>query len=216
MVLRPHIGAWTAIIGLWIAAATLLGIGLLLAVDSYLTAAAVFIGLGLPLAVIPPAYFFRARVALENGIVVKIGTLRKVGWCAPEAVASIVPYTTRWAGSRWSADDFGQLESHGYAFRLADGTPIFKLSSTWWSEEGIWQLGTRLGLEGTLGGTSTSGMTRQHRAVPTVKPPKEALTGPPTTGTARLQARTVVVVLSVLLVIALVLLWPTISGKSYP
>jgi hypothetical protein len=59
-------------------------------------------------------------------------------------------------------------------------------------------------------------MTRQHRAGPTVKAPKEALTGLPATGTARLQARTVVVVLSVLLVIALVLLWPTISGKSYP
>ena len=93
--------------------------------------------------------------------------------------------------------------------------PIFKLSSTWWSEEGIWQLGTRLGLEGTLGGASSSGMTRPHRTLPTVEAPNEALTGLPGPGTAGLQARNVGIVLTVLLVIALVLLWPTITGRPY-
>jgi hypothetical protein len=139
----------------------------------YLTAAAVFTGLGLPLWVMPPAYFFRARVKVDDRVLVKVGTFRRVGWCAPEAVASIARYKTRWAGSLWSEDDFGQLESHGYAFKLADGTPIFKLSSTWWAEEGIWQLGTGLGLEGNLGDSSSSGMTRPSRNVPTV----EALRG---------------------------------------
>jgi len=194
----------------------LLGISLLLGMGGYLTAAAVFIGMGLPLAVLPPAYFFRARVALEDRLIVKVGTLRRVGWCAPEAVASIAPYTTRWAGSRWSEDDFGPLESHGYAFRLADGTPIFKLSLRWWSEEGIGQLGIRLGLEGTLGGPASSGMTRPHRNVPGVQARDEALTGQVATGRPKLRASTVGIVLMVLFVIALVLLWPTVTGKPYP
>jgi len=157
--LRPQARAWVAIVGLWVPAAILLGTGLFVAMGGYFAAAAVFTGIGLPLAVMPPAYFFRARVRLDDRVIVKVGIYRRVGWCAPEAVAFIAPYTTRWAGSRWSEDDFGPLESHGYAFRLTDGTPIFKLSSTWWSEEGIWQLGTRLGLEGALGGTPSSGMT---------------------------------------------------------
>ena len=216
MVLRPHVAAWAAIAGLWIAAAILLGIGLWLVLNGHSTAGAVFIGPALPLMLVPPAYFFRARVALENHVLVKLGTLRRVGWCASEAVTSIVPYTTRWAGSRWSQDEFGSLESHGYAFRLADGTPIFKLSSTWWSEEAIWQLGVRLGLEGTLGGTSASGMTRPDRHVPTVEARFEAQTGVPVTTTPRLQASTVGIVLIVLLVIAVAVLWPTITGKPYP
>jgi hypothetical protein len=215
LVLRPQAGAWVAIVGLWIPAGILLAIGLLLAMDGYLTAAAVFGGIGLPLAVIPPAYFFRARVALDDRAIIKVGTLRRVGWCAPEAIAAIAPYTTRWAGSRWSEDRV-VLESHGYAFRLADGTPIFKLSSTWWTEEDIWQLGTRLGLEGTLGRISSSGMTRPHSDVTTVVARNEAVTGLPATGTPKLQASTVGIVLIILFALGFVLFWPTITGKPYP
>jgi hypothetical protein len=154
----------------------LFGTSVLLAIGGYLMAAAVFTGFALPLAVLPPAYFFRARVTLEDRVIVKVGTLRRVGWCPPAAVASIAPYTTRWAGSKWSADDFQPLESHGYAFRLFDGTPIFKLSLRWWSEEDIWQLGSRLGLKGELSGPSSSGMTRPPSDVPTVHARVEALT----------------------------------------
>ena len=170
LVLRPHGGAWAAIVGLWIPASVSLVVSLLLAKDGYWATAAVFALIGLPLALIPPAYFFRARVALEDRLLVKFGTFRRVGWSAPEAICSITPYTTRWAGSRWSADDFGPLESHGYALRLADGTPIFKLSSTWWSEQGIWQLGRRLGLDGTLEADRSAGMRRSPETLRSSSP----------------------------------------------
>jgi len=201
---------------MWVPASVLLVISLLLAKDGHWTTAAVFTLIGLPLAAIPPAYFFRARVTLEDRVLVKFGAFRRVGWSAPEAIFSITPYTTRWTGSRWSADDFGPLESHGYALKLADGTPIFKLSSTWWSEEGIWQLGRRLGLDGTLGASSSPGMRRRRGYVAAIPLENDGQTSPSATGKQGLQASTIGIVLIVLLVIAVVLLLPLVSGKPYP
>jgi len=207
MKLRPRSGALIAIAALCLVGIILVGFGLILGTSGSFIASGAFAVLGIPLALLPPAYFLRARVTLDDRILVKYGLIRKIGWCPPNGLASIQTYTTRWGGSRFTNDS---IESHGYAFLLEDGTPIFKLSYTWWSVDDIAELGRRVGLEGTLGGPSAEGMTRplSAKTAATAHAAYSEYAKPD-------PVKTTVIVLLVLLVILAILLGPLITGKLY-
>ena len=101
--------------GLWIAAAILLGIGLWLVLNGHLPAAAVFIGLGLPLAVIPPAYFFRARVTLENHVLVKLGkSLTEAAAIHFENAMRLQPENWTYKCQAWACMNPGSKPTEGY------------------------------------------------------------------------------------------------------
>ena len=204
-VLRPHGQSWAVIVPLLAVAVVAVGLGLLLIKASHITIGT-FVGtLGLLLGLLPIGYLLRARVVVRDDTITKFGLVRKVGSSPAALVTSIEPYTTRWAGSRWDDPDW-DLVSHGYSFRLADGSPIFKLSRTWWPEGEIQSVGHALGLEGEL--TGDSRMQRPAGYTAPASPQQ-----PPSTG---LRAGTIIVVVLVLSAIVLVLFWPLISGKSYP
>jgi len=204
-VLRPHGKSWAVIVPVLAVAVGAVGLGLLFVKAGHITIGTVVGTLGLLLGLLPIAYLLRARVVVRDHTITKFGLVSKVGSSPTDLISSIEPYATRWAGSRWDDPDW-DLVSHGYSFRLADGSPIFKLSRMWWPEHEIQSIGRALGLEGELRGDS-----RMQRPAGYAAP--ASAQQPPSTG---LRASTIVVVVLVLSAIGLVLFWPLISGRSYP
>jgi len=204
-VLRPHGKSWAVIVPLLAVAVVTMGLGLLLVRASHITFGTVVGTLGLLLGLLPIAYLLRARVVVRDHTITKFGLVRRVGSSPTDLITSIEPYTTRWAGFRWDDPDW-DLVSHGYSFRLADGSPIFKLSRTWWPEGDIQSVGRAFGLEGELTGDSRM---RRPAGYSTPASPQQL----PSTG---LRASTIVVVVLALSAIGLVLFWPLISGTAFP
>jgi hypothetical protein len=164
LVIRPRVAVWAGIVLLLVIAALPGTAGVAALISGHLVAGLILLGLGVVVGVPPVAYFLRARVTLQDGVLTKVGLVRKVGWSSLDAVASIQRYRTRWY---WS--DNGPWETEGYAFRLANGIPIFKLSTNWWSPEDIATLARRVGI------AIADGSSPGRRRRPAPRPPAPAL-----------------------------------------
>lgn len=131
----PRPLGWVINAGLFIFGLPEIGVGVLWLVVGDTTIGILFLGIGLLVAVLPTAYFARAEVSLEDGVLTKIVLLRKSVSSSAQSLGSI-----RWF--EYGRDGY----LRGYKFQTADGRTIFSLSSFWWSHTDVARLAQSLGI----------------------------------------------------------------------
>lgn len=142
VVVRPRRAAWVGVLvfDALAAVAVLVGVGVVLAGDS---SGFALIVMGVVIALLPPLYFFRAKVVWANGLISKKGLFGQAQSSSTDQLGSIEPYTKTWipdtGGGSWT--------SEAYAVRRRDGTMVFELSTNWWAPKDIAELAQQLGIE---------------------------------------------------------------------
>jgi hypothetical protein len=116
-----------------------------------------FTGYGLLLAVLPGLYTVSTSVALVDGVLSKVVFYRIGARCSVESLARIQWYQRGLYGFQI-----------GYEFRRADGKPIFKLSSFWWSHKDVAELASVLGI--AVSGGQAAEEQRRHFPVAQAAP----------------------------------------------